>query len=147
MTNIMRWDPMSEMRSLKDTVNRLFESSFLKYPQGVERGIFQPPMDMVEGDNEVTVRVDIPGFKSDDVEVSVTEDLLTIKGTVSQEREESKGRYHLKERSLSTFSRTLPMPTKIKPGETSAAFKNGTLTITLPKADEVKARSVRVKVE
>ena len=147
MTSIMRWDPMSEMRSLKDTVNRLFESSFLRYPEGVERGIFQPPIDMVEEDNEITVRVDIPGFKSDDVEVSVTEGVLTIKGKVSQEREETKGRYHLKERSFSTFSRTLQMPTKIKSEEASAAFKNGTLTVTLPKADEVKARSVRVKIE
>ena len=145
MANIVKWDPMAEIMGLRDTMNRLFESSFLRSSEGV--AMFQPPMDVVEGENEITVSMDIPGFKSEDVEVNVTEDLLTIRGKMSEDREEAKGRYHLRERRYSAFGRSLAIPTKIKPDEAVATFKNGVLMVTLPKADEVKTRSIQVRVD
>jgi HSP20 family protein len=145
MPNIVKWDPMSEIVGLRDTMNRLFESSFLRSSEGT--AMFQPPMDVVEGENEITVTLDVPGFKSEDVEVNVTEDLLTIRGKMSEDREEAKRRYHLRERRYSEFGRSLAIPNKIKPDRATATFRNGVLTVTLPKTEEVKTRSVQVRVE
>jgi HSP20 family protein len=143
---LQRWGPLSEMVTLSNAMDRLFEDSvvlpsvFLKANEG---GIL--PLDVLQGKNEVVVKASLPGFKPEEVEISLVGDTLTIKGDHKEEEETKEGEYWLKERRYGTFSRILTLPVEVKGEKAEAAFDNGVLTLTLPKIEEVKPRQIKVK--
>jgi HSP20 family protein len=147
MANLVRWDPVRDMMSLREAMDRLFEDSFV-HPRGVlapVEGAATLALDVFESDDDVTVRASIPGVNPDDIDISVTGDVLTIKGETSEEREEKQGNYRLRERRYGAFERSVNLPAPVNTDKAEAEFKNGVLTLTLPKVEEVKPKSIKIR--
>jgi HSP20 family protein len=146
MTNLIRWEPFREMLTLREMMDRMIDEVFER-PFGVTFAGQVPAIDMYQTDNEVVVKAALPGVKADDVQISVTGDVLTIKGEIKQE-EEQKGRsYHIREHRWGAFERSIILPTAVVADKARAEFENGILTITLPKAEEVRSKTITVKAK
>ncbi len=104
-----------------------------------------PKVDVVERDNSVVVRAELPGMDKDNLDISLTEDSVTITATTKQESEEEKGDYHRREISQGSFSRMLALPAAVQSDQAKASFKNGVLELTLPKAAPAKRHSIKVE--
>ena len=146
MSNLIRWEPAREMMTLRDAMDRLFDDAFtrpLRMYDGSQMSV--PAVDMYQTDNEVVVKAAIPGVKADDVQINVTGEVLTIKGE-TREKEETKDKaYHIREQRWGMFERTVALPTDVVADKAKAEFENGILTITLPKAEEVKPKTITIK--
>jgi len=146
MTNLVRWEPFREMLTLREMMDRMIDEVFER-PFGVTFAGQVPAIDMYQTDNEVVVKAALPGVKADDVQISVTGDVLTLKGEIKQE-EEQKGRsYHIREHRWGAFERSIILPTAVVADKARAEFENGILTITLPKAEEVRPKTITVKAK
>ncbi len=104
-----------------------------------------PAVDVIDRDNDVLVRAEVPGVDKKDLDVSMSGNTLTIKGSVSHETKEEKGDYHRCEISRGAFSRTVTLPTEVNADKISATLKDGILEITLPKIEQSKRRSITVE--
>lgn len=147
MSNLTRWEPMREMITLRDAMDRLFDDAFTR-PWGVTdggRGIGMPAVDMYQTDDDVVVKLAVPGIKPEDVQISVTGDTLSIKGEMKETSDNKQKAYHIREQRWGAFERRLTLPTDVKADKAAAEFENGVLTVTLPKAEEVKPKTITVK--
>lgn len=106
-----------------------------------------PRADVVETDDGYEVTVELPGLEQQDVEVSLTDDLLTVKGEKKVEREDSRKGYYLSERAYGAFHRAIPLPPGVDSGKAEAVFRNGVLTVKLPQSDEARAKVRRIDVK
>jgi HSP20 family protein len=147
MTKITRWEPFREMRRMHDMLDQLMDRSLTDYPDLAGEKFGFLPLDVYQTEENVIVKASAPGLKPDDLNISITGDTLTIQGETSEEKEEKGAQYHLKERRSSSFSRSITLPTMVKAEEASAEFENGVLTLTLPKAEEVKPKTITVKAK
>jgi HSP20 family protein len=151
MTSLMRFDPEREFLSLRDAMNRLMEESFvLPSMIGEVRGSGRSwglAVDMYETNDNLLVKASVPGIKPEQLEVTVQGETLTIKGEAQEEQQREQGRYHVRERRQGAFSRTLTLPFPIQSDKVQATFENGVLTLTLPKAEEIKPRTIQVQVK
>lgn len=145
---MIRWEPFREMMSLRNAMDRLFEGSFVRpsrvWPE-LERG--ELTVDMYQTANDVVVKATLPGVKPEEVDISITGDILTIKGEHKGEQEIKQEDYFYKERRYGAFSRSLQIPAQVKSDKAEAVFENGVLTLTLPKTEEVKPRQIKVKAK
>lgn len=136
LTMHRRWDDLFEH------LFRGFEEAF-GLPEAARRerraGTTVPSVDIAETDDELQVSVDLPGLEEKDLEVTVEDDTLTVRGEKKQEREEKKRDYHLVERSYGEFSRSIPLPRGIDRDRVKATFKNGVLKVSLAKTPEAKS--------
>lgn len=145
MANITRWEPAG-VTSLRDAMDRLFEDSFVR-----SSGLFPalrteaPAVDIYQTDTDVVVKASLPGMKSEDVDISVTGDVITLKGEHKEEKEVKEEDYFRKEMRYGSFTRTLPIPVPVNVDKAEAEFENGVLTVRLPKTEESKPTSVKVK--
>ena len=146
MASIVRWDPFREMMSLRDVMDRLVDDAFVRPTSGLGT-LHSPAVDMIENEDEVVVKASLPGVRSDDINISVTGDALTIRGEMKSEREEEKDNYIFRERRSGSFSRSLALPTSVVADQAKAEFENGILTLSLPKAEEVKPKTITVKAK
>ena len=138
------------MGSLQREMNRLFEDFFSRdFFVEPFRGMgeFRPAMDVSETDDMIVIKAELPGLESRDVEVSLNGDVLTLKGEKREEKEEKTKSFHRVERSYGSFERSVRLPAGVKPDKVDASFKNGVLTVQLPKAEEAKRKSVKINVE
>jgi HSP20 family protein len=146
MSNITRWEPFREMMSLRDLMDRLMDEPFTR--SGVSPGMLSgPAIDMYQTDDEVVVKASLPGVKPDDINISITGDVLNIRGEMSEEKSTKEATYHLRERRYGSFSRTIPLPTVVVADKAQADFENGILILTLPKAEELKPKTITVKAK
>jgi len=106
-----------------------------------------PSLDVSETKNEIVVKAEIPGIDPKDIDLSLADGVLTIKGEKKQEKEEKDENFHLAERSYGSFARTVRLPREVKSDKIGATYKNGLLTITLPKSEETKRKEIKIKVE
>jgi HSP20 family protein len=136
------------MMTLREAMDRLFDDAFTR-PLSVRDSwsFATPAIDMYQTDNEVVVKASIPGIKADEVEIHVTGDILTLKGEVKQEEERDDRAWHIREQRFGSFERSIVLPTEVKSDKAEAIFENGILTITLPKADEVKPKTINIKAK
>jgi HSP20 family protein len=135
------------MMTLRDAMDRLFDDAFTR-PLRLNDGNWSiPSVDLYQTDNEIVVKAAIPGVKTDDVQINVTGEVLTIKGEVKEKEEVNEKAYHLREQRWGMFERTLPLPTDVIADKAKAEFENGILTITLPKAEEVRPRTISIKTK
>jgi len=146
MASIVRWDPFREMMSLRDVMDRLVDDAFVRPTSGLGT-LYSPAVDMIENEDEVVVKASLPGVRSDDINISVTGDALTIRGEMKSERDEEKDNYIFRERRSGGFSRSLALPTSVVADKAKAEFENGILTLSLPKAEEVKPKTITVKAK
>jgi len=101
-------------------------------------------LDVYETDDALVVKAALPGVRPDEVDISVTGDVLTVKGETKGEEETKDGSYHRRELRYGAFARSIPLPTRVDHEKAKATFENGILTITLPKAEEVKPKSIKI---
>ena len=146
MANLVRWNPMAEMAGMHDQVDRLFEDFFSRSPISYE-GYGVVNMDMMQTDDEVIIEASIPGIKPDDINISVTGDTLTIRGEIKSDEEVKKADYHMREIKRGSFTRSVVLPAQVVSDKAKAEFENGILKLTLPKAEEVKPKTITVKAK
>jgi HSP20 family protein len=145
---ITRWRPFKELETLRGEMDTLWDSFFgERTPVIRKESEWIPPIDISETKEAVVVTTEVPGIDPKDVNISFTQDMLTIKGEKKQEKEEEGENYYRVERSFGSFSRSFRIPVSVKEGEIKAQHKGGVLKITLPKAEEVKPREIKIKVE
>ena len=144
--NLVRWEPWSDLMSLREAMDRLFEESFVRPRAGwlAPLGAETLAVDMYETDDEVVVKTAVPGVKPEDIDVSITGDVLTIKGETKSEEKVEKANYIRQERRYGAFSRSLTLPSMVVADKATAEFENGVLILTLPKAEEVKPKTIKV---
>jgi len=150
MNNLTRWEPVRETMTLRDAMDRLFDDAFTR-PFSLMRdggaNWSSPAVDMYQTDNEVVVKAVVPGFKADEVQLNVTGDVLTIKGQAKHEEEKKDKSWQIREHRWGAFERSLTLPTGVISDRATADFENGILTITLPKSEKVKPRTITVKAK
>ena len=144
MANISRWDPMQDMLSLREAMNQLLEESFVAPNQTRSGRGFNLAMDLSETEDGYVVEAAVPGVKPEDIEITVENNVLTIKGETRQEKNEQQQHYHRVERSFGSFQRTIGLPTTVKADAIKATMENGVLRLEIPKAEEVKPRKITV---
>lgn len=146
MSNLIRWEPAREMMTLREAMDHLFDDAFTR-PLTLRDGWSVPAVDMYQTDDEVVVKASIPGFKAEDVQINVTGDILTLRGEVKQEDEKKDKAWHIREQRWGSFERSVALPTEVIADKAKAEFENGILSITLPKAEEVKPKTITVKAK
>lgn len=144
MTNLTRWEPMREMMTLREAMDRLFDDAFTR-PLSISGLAGGPAVDMYQTEDSVVVKATLPGLQAEDVDISLSGDRLTLRGEHKSESEQQGATYHLREQRYGSFERSLPLPTLVKAEAAKAEFENGILTITLPVAEEVKPKTITIK--
>lgn len=144
---IMRWDPFRELEEMRRNMDRWFEESFGRLPRlaGWEGMGLTFPIDMYETDDSLVVKASLPGVDPDEVDISVTGDSLTIKGEHKAHEEIKRENYHRQELRYGAFARTVALPMRVQSDRAEATFENGILSINLPKAEEVKAKTIKIQ--
>jgi HSP20 family protein len=147
MTTIARWEPFRGLSTLHDQVNRLFNETVLR-GQGEDSALttWSPAVDIYETENELVVKADLPDVAEKDIDVRVENNLLTIRGERKFEKSVSEDNYLRVERSYGAFSRSFSLPNTVNAEAIHAEYKNGVLTVTIPKREESKPRSVKVSI-
>jgi len=144
---IQRWQPFSELMSLRQAMDRLFEDSFVR-PSRILTTLGEaaaPALDVYQTPNEVVVKTALPGLKPEDINIDITGDTLTIKGETKAEQEIKKEDYLYQERRHGAFSRSVVLPGGVKPDKAEATLEDGILTLSIPKAEETKPKAIKVK--
>ena len=138
--------PMTGMTTFRREMDRLFER-FLEpvWPEMPTMGEWEPKVDITEDKDAITVKAELPGVEEKDISVSIQDGMLMIKGEKQSEKEEKDKRYHRVERTYGAFSRAMRLPAAVDGGKATAEFKNGVVTIKLPKAPEAKGTSIPVQ--
>ncbi len=142
--SLVRYSPFAELeafpglRAFQDTMNRLFVE-----PNGRP---WVPPVDIKETENELIFKADIPDIELKDIDVRLENGNLTIRGERKFEKSDERGGWHRVERSYGTFERVFTLPDSVNPDAVNAEYKNGTLTLTLPKKEIAKPRQIKVQV-
>ena len=148
MVNIVRWTPRdTAYRNAAYPFGQIFEELWRNsQPRMLANATAQrPAMDVIENDNEVVIRVDLPGLSSDDLNIQVDGDLLTISGEFASADEQEGERYHTRERRAGEFKRSLRLSELIDTENVTAAFENGVLNLTLPKLPEAQPKQIKVQ--
>jgi HSP20 family protein len=147
--SLSKWEPLKDMVTLRDDFDRLFRGIFGRFPGflDVEEDFWSPAMDIEEGNDNIVVTTEIPGMKKDDIKVSVRNNVLTVSGERKQEKETKNKTYHCIERSYGEFSRSVTLPSEVDADKVSAAYKDGVLSITLPKSESAKTKKIEVRIE
>ena len=140
--------PFREFERVRRQMDRLWDS-FLGggLARRGEEGEWLPSLDVAETKNELVVKAEVPGMDAKDIDISLSDGMLTIKGEKKQEKEEKEADYHLVERSYGAFTRSIQLPSEVQSDKISASYKNGILKITLPKSEEAKKKEIKIKVD
>ena len=146
---LTKWEPIPEIVSLQDEMNRLFLDFFGRTPgrRMMSDGLWAPIMDIEETKDDIIVKAEIPGMTKDDVKIQVTGDMLTISGERKREEESKDKTYHRIERSYGQFQRMITLPSEVQSAKAKASYENGVLTIRLPKSEEVKPKEISIEVK
>ena len=139
---IRRWDPFREMVTMRRAMDRLIENGF--DGEELPASEWSLPLDVVENEDGYTVKASIPGVKSEDLDITLDKGMLTIRGELKNESETQQGQYHLRELRFGMFTRTISLPTSVRPDDIQASCEDGILTLTMPKAEEVKPKRIQV---
>ena len=143
---IMRWSPFRDLVGIQQEVNRLFDDLMTRRADtGAEGVMWIPAVDVAETGDTVSVKVEVPGVKKDDIKISVTNNVLTVRGEKKMEKETSEENYHRIERVYGSFVRSLELPTVVQADKVKASFKDGVLSIVLPKSEEVKPKEIAIE--
>jgi len=146
---IERWQPFSELTSLRQAMDRLFEDSFVRPSRGVAAlgEVAAPALDVYQTPTEIVVKAALPGLKPEDVSIDITGETLTIKGESKAEQEIKKEDYLYQERRYGAYSRSVVLPSGLKTDKAEATMEDGILTLTIPKVEEVKPKKISVKAK
>jgi HSP20 family protein len=145
---LVRWDPARELDALQGDMNRLFDSFFGRREGTAANGYgsrrWVPPMDLVETEDNLVLRADLPGVSEDDIEIEVKDGVLTVSGERKAQHEEKREGFHRVERSYGRFSRALELPKGIEAESIEAGFERGVLEVRMPKPAERKPHRIEI---
>lgn len=148
MANLTRYEPFSDMISLRGAMDRLFDESFVN-PLGWRiwngEGL-SAPVDVHQTNDEIVVTASLSGIKPEDVDITITGQTLHIRGEVRADEKVEREQYLYRERRTGTLHRTIELPVRVTGEKAEATFENGLLRLTIPKAEDVKPRQIQVKV-
>jgi len=147
---LVKWDPARELDAFQSDMNRLFDSFFGRREGGGSGGGYGsrrwvPPMDLVETEDHLVLRADLPGLRRDDIEIEVKDGVLTVSGERDAQHEDKREGYHRVERSFGRFSRSLELPKGVEAGNIDASFEDGVLEVRMPKPAERKPTRIEVR--
>lgn len=146
---IVRLDPFRELAAMQDRINRIFGDAYNRRADDDMslRGDWIPAVDIFENDkHELVLRAELPGIDRSDIDLRVENNMLTLRGERKREKEVRDEQYHRVERLYGTFSRSFTLPSTVDAGNVSADYRDGVLTVVLPKREEAKPRQIQVKV-
>ena len=160
---LIKWEPrareLEPFRNLREEVDRLFEDFFRDWPRpwggwmspfrgsaAVEAG-FSPSVDLKETENEFQVTAQVPGFNKENLEVTITENSVTLKGERKEEKEKKGETFHYREVSQGSFQRVIPLPSEVVSDKAKAELKDGVLSLTLPKTEPSKRKALKIKID
>ncbi|MBZ5588575.1 MAG: Hsp20/alpha crystallin family protein [Acidobacteriia bacterium] len=150
MSTIVRWDPFKELATVQDRMNRMFNDMWGRTHHADEdyiSGSWMPSVDVRETKDALEIAAELPGLEPKDVEVSVENGILTLKGSRHFEKATEGETYHRVERAYGSFERSFSLPTNVDPERVHAVYRHGVLHLTLPKREEAKPKSISIKVE
>ncbi|MCB8927985.1 MAG: Hsp20/alpha crystallin family protein [Ardenticatenaceae bacterium] len=145
MNTMIRWNPFGEMARMRNEIDRLFEDAFNAPVGKWERNsVWGFPLDVTENEDTFTVKAAVPGMNPDDLEITITDNVLTIKGETQDEEVRDDEKVHLRERRFGSFMRSISLPTPVESDNVEANMENGVLTLQIPKAEAVKPKRIAV---
>jgi len=145
---LVRWDPFRELEDMSERLNRVFSRPVVR-PSGKETltvADWAPTVDISETEQEYLIKAELPEVKKEDVKVTVEDGVLTIQGERRQEKEDKGRKYHRVERSYGGFARSFTLPESVDEGAVKAEYKDGVLSLHLPKTEKVRPKAIEVKV-
>ncbi|MCX7732967.1 MAG: Hsp20/alpha crystallin family protein [candidate division WOR-3 bacterium] len=145
--HLTTWDPFREMVSLRDELDRLFDSVFGRLPRERGETYWAPPLDIEETEDAIVVRAELPGMNKEDIKVSLSGDTLTISGERKFESEKKNRTYYRQERIYGKFQRTVTLPAEVEGDKAKASYKAGVLELVLPKSEKSKAKEITIVAE
>ncbi|HMU54208.1 MAG TPA: Hsp20/alpha crystallin family protein [Nitrospira sp.] len=149
MMALVRWDPFRELEEMSDRLNRVFARPGARTNNGKETltvADWMPTVDISESDGEYLIKAELPEVKKEDVKVTVEDGVLTLQGERRQEKEEKGKKFHRVERSYGSFVRSFTLPESVDDAGVKAEYKDGVLSLHLPKTERVKPKAIDVKV-
>ncbi len=142
---LARWDPFSETTSLRDALNRLVETSFVRPSSALVGTPLTVPVDVSENENAYTIEASLPGMKPEEVNITVQENVLTISGERKERLERKEGDQVIyQEHRYGSFSRSFSLPTSVDADKAKAQFENGVLRLTIPKAEAARPKQIKI---
>ncbi len=143
---IVRWEPFRDLLTTQDRLNRLFNETFSRFfgAEELPSRAWAPPVDIYETDENLVLKAELPGMDPEDVEVRVQDSTLYLKGERKFEKEVKEDNYHRIERAFGSFTRTFPLPSSIDADKVKAEYKDGVLTLTMPKREEAKPKTIKI---
>ena len=147
--SLIRYHRIPEMMSLREAMDRMFDEAFL--PSGARESVSDKavgayvPFDVAERDDEILVRAPVPGFATEDIDVTIQGDVLTVTGTHREREEREDERWHLREWRSASFRRAMKLPSEVDATKAEAEVLDGVLSLTLPKSEAVKARKIEIQ--
>jgi HSP20 family protein len=147
MNNLTRWEPFREIQTMRSLMDRFFDEPFFSAPQlwSQQGSTFHVPLDLIEEDGQYIVKASVPGVNPEDVEITLTDNVLTIKGETKRESENNEANYHVRERHYGSFMRQIALPMPVDADKVEATNENGVLVLHLPKTEAVKPKRISVK--
>ncbi len=148
---IRRYDPFAEAISLRNMMDRLMESAFVNPAQWLSTngGFDAPAIDVIENADGFTIKAALPGWKPENVDITIENGVLTLSGEVKEEteRNDEASKYHVREIRQNSFTRRVSLPTEVETDKAKAEFENGVLTLNLPKAEVVKPKQIKISAK
>lgn len=138
------WSPLAQLDTLRNEINRIFETPFANYGASEAFNSWAPALDLYEDKNNLVVTAELPGMIKEDIDISLHDGALTIAGERKEEKQYGEKETQRAERFYGRFQRTVTLPKAVNSGEVKAAYKDGVLIITLPKAPEAKPQQIAV---
>jgi len=147
---IVRWDPFRNMTTLQDRINRVFDEAVTRtkdYDDDVSKCDWRPLVDIFDSEKAIIINAELPGVTKENITLDIKENILTLKGERKSGAEVQKENYYRMERCFGTFERSFTLPASVDPGKIKANFKDGVLTIEIPKPDEKKPKQISINVD
>jgi len=143
--NLMAWDPFRDVSTMREDMERLFDSMLSRYPRERVQAVWAPSIDVEETNDAMIIRVELPGMKREDIKVTVAEDTVTISGERKYENDRKDRTFHRVERAYGSFQRAIALPVSVQGDKAEANYRAGVLELALPKAERVKAREITIE--
>ena len=141
---LVRWRPFHDLTGFNDDISRIFDEVWQRGAQAREASWY-PAIDLMENPEEYRLVAELPGMSKDDVKISLTESVLTLRGEKKSETEEKNENWHHVERTYGTFERRFQLTTGVDPAKVMAGFKDGVLTVVLPKSEGSRSRDIQIE--
>jgi len=147
--SIVRYDPFRDLRTLQEEVNRLFSNNLTHSfgDEGIGRGAWSPTVDIYENKDQIVLEAELPGMSREDFELTVENNVITLRGERHFEKKDEADNYHRVERAYGAFTRSFTLPQTVSGEGATAEYQHGVLRVTLPKREEAKARRIEISGE